>query len=54
MGLSRRDQCALWIVGSGFAMQDHKASESIVATPWSGGGNVGARGHDADHLSLFV
>ena len=35
-------------------MQDREASESIMATPWSGGGNVGARGHDADHLSLFV
>ena len=40
--------------GSGFATQDHVASESDVATPWSGGGNVGARGHDVGHLSLFV
>ena len=28
--------------GSGFATQDHEASESDVATLWSGGGNVGA------------
>ena len=34
--------------------QDCEACESIVATPWSGGGNVGARGHDAGHLSLLV
>ena len=34
--------------------QEHEASESVVATPWSGGGNVGARGHDAGHLSLLV
>ena len=42
MGPSRRDKYALWIAGSGFAMQDCEASESTVATPWSGGGNVGA------------
>ena len=35
-------------------MQDHEANESVVATPWSRGGNVGARGHDAGHLSLLV
>ena len=34
--------------------QDHEASESTVATPWSGEGNVGVRGHDAGHLSLLV
>ena len=34
--------------------QDREASESAVATPWSGGGNVGARGHDTGHLSLLV
>ena len=28
--------------------------ESAVATPWSGGGIVGARGHNAGHLSFFV
>ena len=33
---------------------DREASESIVATPWSGGGNVGARGHDGGHLSLLI
>ena len=26
-------------------MQDREASKTDVATPWSGGGNVGARGH---------
>ena len=25
-----------------------------MAAPWSGGVNVGARGHDAGHLSLLV
>ena len=34
--------------------RDREASESVVDTPWSGGGNVGARGHDAGHLSLLV
>ena len=34
--------------------QDHEVSESTMATPWSGGGNVGARRHDAGHLSLLV
>ena len=34
--------------------QDREASESTVATPWSGGDNVGARGHNAGHLSLLV
>ena len=35
-------------------MQDREASESAMATLWSGGANVGARGHDAGHLSLLV
>ena len=35
-------------------MQDHEASEGVEATPRSGGGNVGARGHDTGHLSFFV
>ena len=39
---SRRDQCALWIVGSGFATQDREASEGAMAALWSGGVNVGA------------
>ena len=34
--------------------QDREASESNVATLWSGGGNVRARGHGAGHLSLIV
>ena len=34
--------------------QDRAASKSVVATPRSGGGNVGTRGHDAGHLSLLV
>ena len=37
-----------------FVTQNRGASESTVATPWSGGGNVGARGHDVGHLSLIV
>ena len=35
-------------------MQDREASESVVATSWSGGDNVGVRGHDVGHLSLLV
>ena len=34
--------------------QDHEASEGVMATPRSGGGNLGTRGHDAGHLSLLV
>ena len=34
-------------------MQDCEASESPIATPWSGGVNVGERGHDAGHQSLL-
>ena len=34
--------------------QDCAASESVVATPRSGGGNVGVRGHDAGHLYLLI
>ena len=34
--------------------QDRKASEGVIAAPWSGGVNVGARGRDARHLSLLV
>ena len=35
-------------------MQDREASESAMTELWSGGVNVGARGHDAGHLSLLV
>ena len=35
-------------------MQDRTASESDMATPRSGGGNVGARGHDVGYLSLLI
>ena len=34
--------------------QDREASEGAMVALWSGGVNVGAGGHDADHLSLFV
>ena len=54
MGPSRRGQCASWIVGSGFATKHCEAIESVVATSWSGGGNVGARGHDAGRLPFLV
>ena len=54
MGPLRRDQCALLIARSGCATQDCEASESAMAALWSGGVNVGARGHDAGHLSLLV
>ena len=35
-------------------MQDRGASEGATAALWSGGVNVGARGHDVGHLSLLV
>ena len=35
-------------------MQDCEASEGAMVAPWSGEVNVGARGHDAGHLSLLV
>ena len=38
----------------GFATQDCEASKSAMTALWSGGVNVGARGHDAGHLSLLV
>ena len=34
--------------------QDCEASEGAMAALWSGGVNMGARGHDASHLSLLV
>ena len=34
--------------------QNCEASESAMAALWSGGVYVGARGHDAGHISLFV
>ena len=35
-------------------MQDLEASKGAMAAPWSGVVNVGARGYDANHLSLLV
>ena len=35
-------------------MQDREASESAITALWSGGVNVGVRGHDAGHQSLLV
>ena len=34
--------------------QDHEASEGVVATPRSGGSNMGTRGHDTGHLSFPI
>ena len=34
--------------------QDCEASEGVVATPRSGGGNMGTRGHDVGHLYFLV
>ena len=34
--------------------QDCEASEGTMEALWSGGVHVGARGHDAGHLSLLV
>ena len=41
-------------IRDGFVTQDREASEGVMAAPWSGGVNVGARGHDVDHLSLLI
>ena len=54
MGPLRRDQYVFWIAVIRFCEQHREASESAMATLWSGGVNVGARGHDDDHLSLLV
>ena len=35
-------------------MQDRVASESVVATPRSGGGNLGTQAHNAGHLSFPI
>ena len=35
-------------------MQDCEPSVGPMASLWSGGVHVGARGHDAGHLSLLV
>ena len=37
-----------------FATQDREASEGIVATPRSGGGNMETLEHDACHLSFPI
>ena len=50
---SRRDQFISWIAGILFSTQDREASEGVVATLRSGGGNVGARRHDTGHLSFL-
>ena len=34
--------------------QDREASEGAMATLWSGGVYMGARGHNAGHISLLV
>ena len=34
--------------------QDREASEGAMEAPWSRGVNMGARGHDAGHLSLLI
>ena len=34
--------------------QDLETSEGAMVAPWSGGVNVGVRGHDVGHLSLLV
>ena len=34
--------------------QDREASVSAMVALWSGGVNVGTRGHDAGHQSLLV
>ena len=34
--------------------QDREASKGAMTALWSGEANVGARGHDAGHLSFLV
>ena len=34
--------------------QDCVASEGVMATPRSGGGNLGMQGHDAGYLSFPI
>ena len=34
--------------------QDRAASESVMATPRSGGDNLGTQGHNASHLSFLI
>ena len=54
MGPSRRDQCTLLIAVIRVLRLKTEASKSAITALWSGGVNVGARGHDAGHLSLLV
>ena len=54
MGASRRDQCLSRIAEIGFVKQEREASKSVVATPRSGGSNLGTRGHNASHLSFPI
>ena len=35
-------------------MQDCEGSEGVVVAPWSGGGNIGTRRHDAYQLSFLI
>ena len=35
-------------------MHDRAVSKSVVATPRSGGGNMGMQGHDVAHLSFPI
>ena len=35
-------------------LDSRDASEGAIVALWSGGVNVGARGHDAGHLSLLI
>ena len=35
-------------------MQERETSEGAMVALWSGGVNMGARGHDASHQSLLV
>ena len=51
---SRRDRCVSWIARIRFETQDREVSEGVVATPRSGGGDMGTRGHNACQLSFPV
>ena len=51
MGPLKRDQYVFWIA---MMTQNREARESAMAALWSREVNVGARGHDAGYLSLFI
>ena len=54
MEASRRDRYVSWIAEIRFWRQDCEASEGVVATSRSRGGNIGTRRHCACQLSFPI